>query len=43
MAENAGVAVSQWAAETMVIWQDKSGLTTQEMDSRVRESVWEIA
>jgi hypothetical protein len=28
-AENAGVGVSLWAAETMGIWQDKGGLTTQ--------------
>jgi hypothetical protein len=42
-AENAGVGVSQWAAETMGIWQDKGGLTTQRMDNKVRERVWEIA
>jgi len=42
-AENAGVGVSQWAAETMGIWQDKGGLTTQRMDNKVREHVWEIA
>jgi len=41
--ENAGVGVSQWAAETMGIWQDKGGLTTQWMDNKVRERVWEIA
>jgi len=42
-AENAGDGVSQWAAETMGIWQDKGGLTTQRMDDRVRECIWEIA
>jgi VanZ family protein len=41
-AQNAAVGVSQWAAETMGIWQDKSGLTTQRMDNEVRERVWEI-
>jgi hypothetical protein len=42
-AENTGFGVSQWAAETMGIWQDKGGLTTQWMDNEVRERVWEIA
>jgi hypothetical protein len=42
-AENAGVGVSQWAAETMGIWQEKGGLTTQRKDNKVRERVWEIA
>jgi len=28
-AKNAGVGVSQWVAETMGIWQEKGGLTTQ--------------
>ena len=42
-AENAGVGVSQWAAETMGISQDKGGLTTQWIDNDVREHVWEIA
>ena len=42
-ADNAGVGVSQWAAETMGIWQDKGGLTTQRIDNKVREHVWEIA
>jgi len=42
-AENAGVGVSQWAAETMGIWQVKGGLTTQRIDNKVREHVWEIA
>jgi hypothetical protein len=27
----------------MRIWQDKGGLTTQQMDNKVREHVWEIA
>jgi len=43
LAGNAGVGVSPWAAETMGIWQDKGGLTTQWMDNKVRERVWEIA
>jgi hypothetical protein len=42
-AENAGVGVSQWAAETMGIWQDKGGFTTQPIDNTVRERIWEIA
>jgi len=42
-AENAGVGVTQWAAETMGIWQDKGGLTTQRIDNNVRERDWEIA
>ena len=42
-AENAGVGVSQWAAETMGIWQDKGGFTTQSIHNKVRERVWEIA
>jgi hypothetical protein len=42
-AENAGVGLSQWAAETMGIWQDKCGLTIQQRDNKVREPVWEIA
>jgi len=41
-AENAGVGVSQWLAETMGIWQDEGGLTTQRIDNKVRECVWEI-
>jgi len=40
--ENAGVGVSQWAAETMGIWEDKGGLTTQRIDNKVRQRVWEI-
>ena len=42
-AKNAGVGVSQWAAETMGIWQDKGGLTTQWIDNKVRERVWGIS
>jgi len=42
-AENARVGVSQWAAETMGICQDKGGLTTQQINNKVRERVWEIA
>jgi len=42
-AESAGSAVSQLAAETMGIWQDMGGLTTQWMDIKVRERVWDIA
>jgi len=42
-AENAGVGVSQWPAETMGISQDKGGLTIQRMDNKVRDCVWEIA
>jgi len=42
-AENAGVGVSQWTAETMGIWQDKGGLTTQQIENTVRECIWEIA
>ena len=42
-AENDGVAVSQRAAEAMGIWQDKGGLTTQWIDYKVTECVWEIA
>jgi hypothetical protein len=41
--ENACVGVSQWAAETMGIWQDKGGLTTQRIDNNVREHASEIA
>jgi len=39
----AGVGVSEWAAETMGIWQDKGGLTTQQIENKVMECVWEIA
>jgi hypothetical protein len=42
-AGNASVGVSQWAVETMGIWQDKSGLTTQRMDNKLRERICEIA
>ena len=42
-AEHASIGVSQWAVETMVIWDDRGGLTTQRMDNKVREHIWEIA
>jgi hypothetical protein len=42
-AANAGVGVSHWAAETIGIWQDKGGLTTQQIDQQVREGVSNIA
>jgi hypothetical protein len=42
-AENTGVGVSQWAAETMGIWQNQGGLKTQQIDNKLSESVWEIA
>ena len=42
-AENTGVGISQWAEETMGIWQDNGGLTTQQIDNELRERVWEIA
>jgi hypothetical protein len=42
-AGNAGVGVSQLAAETIVSWRDKGGLTTQRIDSEVRERISEIA
>ena len=42
-AENASVGVSQWAAETMWIWQKQAGLTTQWQDNEVRERFREIA
>jgi len=41
-AENSGVGVSKWPAETMGIWQEKWGLTTQWMDNQVRECIWKI-
>jgi hypothetical protein len=41
--ENADVGDSQWAAETMGIWQDKGGLTTQWIDKTVTEHIREIA
>jgi len=42
-ADNAGIGVSQWAAESIGIWQDKGGLTTQRTDDKVRVRVWEIS
>ncbi|KAF8544586.1 hypothetical protein BDD12DRAFT_872549 [Trichophaea hybrida] len=41
-AGNAGVGVSQWAAEPMGIWQEKGASTTQRKDNKVSECVWEI-
>jgi hypothetical protein len=41
--EKAGIGVSQCAAENMGIWQQKEGLTTQQIDNKVREWVWVIA
>jgi hypothetical protein len=40
---NAGVGVRQWVVQTMGIWQDKGGLTTQRINIKVGERVWEIA
>jgi hypothetical protein len=42
-AENTDVGVSQWAAETMGICQDKGGLTTRWIENKLREPLWEIA
>jgi len=42
-AKNASIGVSQWAAETMGIWQEKGGLTTQWIDNELRERISEIA
>jgi len=42
-AENAGVGVSQWAADTMGIWQHKGGMTREWIDNKMRERMWEIA
>jgi len=42
-AENAGVGVSQFAAETMGISQEIGGLTSQWKHNTVRERIWEIA
>jgi len=42
-AASAGVGVMEWTAETIRIWQDKGGLTTQWIDNEVRERIWEIA
>jgi len=42
-AENAGVGASNWVAKTMRIWQDKGGLSTQQIDNKLRERVWEIS
>lgn len=42
-AKNPCVRVSQWAAETIAIWQDEGGLTIQLIDIKVNNSVWEIS
>jgi len=42
-AENTCVGVSQWEADTVGIWQEMGGLTTQWKDNKLREHVWEIA
>jgi hypothetical protein len=42
-AKNSTVGVSQWAAETMWIWQDIGGLRTRRIENKVIEHVWEIA
>lgn len=41
-AENTGIGVRQWAAESMGIWQGKVGLTTQQMENEVNKVIWEI-
>jgi len=41
-AKNVSVGVSQWLAETIEMWQDKGGLTTQRIDNKVRERTLEI-
>jgi hypothetical protein len=41
-AKNARVKVSHLARETLGIWQDKGGWTTQQIDNKVRERIWEI-
>jgi hypothetical protein len=38
-AENSGVAVSQWSAETIGICQEKWGLATQWKDNQVKECI----
>jgi len=40
--KNAGVGVSKFTAETMGIWQDTGGLTTEWIVNEVRECVWVI-
>jgi len=42
-AENSGVGVSQWSAETIGIWEERGRLTTQRNDNQVRGHVWEVA
>jgi hypothetical protein len=41
-AENPGVGVGQWVAETIGIWPKNGGKTTQWKDSTVRECVSEF-
>jgi hypothetical protein len=40
---NVVVGVWQWPGETMGIWQEYGGLTTKQIDNKVREHIWEIA
>jgi len=42
-AKNCGFGVSQWAAETIGIRQEKGGLRIQRIDNKVIERIWEIA
>jgi hypothetical protein len=41
--ETACIGVNKLAAETMGIWQDNGGLTTQQLENKVRERILEIA
>jgi hypothetical protein len=40
-AENAGLGVSQWTAETVGIWLDPGVLTAQRIGNTQREHIWE--
>jgi hypothetical protein len=42
-ANDTGVGVSQWAADTSRIWHDKGGLNTHRIETIVRERICEIA
>jgi len=42
-AENAGVGVSQWAADAIGIWQVQGGLTKQTKTNDVRERLCDIS
>jgi hypothetical protein len=42
-ADNASIKTRQWAAQMIVIWQNKGALITQSMDKTVRECMREIA